>query len=138
MVLNPDFNPNGESPPAHPYIYIRIIAIFHVNIGNKALLGPQSVVTPIQKDIVWVHWFSIEDSSPLDETFMRLDRLSLTNIPDTDSNGSIHPEDIVRTCHIIPAFHYGRMSTMIPPSIASESESYEYFYVNRFVVNPFG
>ncbi|KAJ7906770.1 hypothetical protein B0H13DRAFT_2020192 [Mycena leptocephala] len=57
---------------------------------------------------------------------------------DTAAFGFLDPAEVIRAAHLIPAFHYGRNTELLAPSIArhfdaENNEDYRYYYVNHFV-----
>ncbi|KIO11155.1 hypothetical protein M404DRAFT_40698, partial [Pisolithus tinctorius Marx 270] len=55
----------------------------------------------------------------------------------TNAFGFVDPNDVICGVHIIPAFHWGRTTSLLPPSIAhhksKNNEDWDWYYVNIFV-----
>ncbi|KAJ7651840.1 hypothetical protein B0H17DRAFT_958236, partial [Mycena rosella] len=51
--------------------------------------------------------------------------------------GFLDPTEVIRATHLLPGFHYGRTSSLLPRSIArrleDKDEDWVYYYVNFFV-----
>ncbi|KAJ7619922.1 hypothetical protein DFH06DRAFT_1341756 [Mycena polygramma] len=73
-----------------------------------------------------------------------IDLLRRTHPRKTPASGSasafgfIDPAHVLRGAHLIPAFHYGRTSEFLGPSVAchfdaDDHQDYRYYYVNHFV-----
>lgn len=97
-----DNSRSEEAPNSHPYLYARVIGIFHANI---IYTGPGMInYTPTRLDFLWVRWYTYVPSvgSP-----HRLDQLRFPPMSEQDAFGFVDPADVLRSCHIIPAFHHG-------------------------------
>ncbi|RPD52602.1 hypothetical protein L227DRAFT_466282, partial [Lentinus tigrinus ALCF2SS1-6] len=108
--------PDNE-PDSHPFLYARVIRIFHVNI--------RLYESPMQEfermDILFVCWFQLDHSAPGSFQTKRLHRLEF--VPDSaeqPSFGFVDPSLVIRGCHVIPVFAYGRVHTLLGPSMARE------------------
>lgn len=75
-----------------PFLYARILGIFHANVSRNARETPQRI------DFLWVRWFQ--------NTSYRfgLPILEYHPLSDNGAFGFISPGDVVRACHITPAF----------------------------------
>lgn len=89
-------------PLFHPYLYAQVIGIYHANV---ICTGPGTMgYTPRRMDFLWVRWYDHQkDKDP-----NRLDQLSFPPITSEGAFGFVDPEDVVRSCHIIPRFHQGK------------------------------
>ncbi|KIJ32273.1 hypothetical protein M422DRAFT_184757 [Sphaerobolus stellatus SS14] len=51
--------------------------------------------------------------------------------------GFIDPANVIRACHLIPAFHFGQADLLCPGSVGHNNKAddmdYVHYYVNRFV-----
>ncbi|KAK7042827.1 GLOBIN domain-containing protein [Favolaschia claudopus] len=124
---------------AHPYWYARIVGIFHAEVRH---VGPRSKNTAKlhRMDFLWVRWFGRDTTHSAGWLAKRLHRVGFipASEPDLSVFGFLDPAEIVRAVHLIPAFHYGRTTELLGPSIArhfddENQEDYEYYYVNQFV-----
>lgn len=121
-----------DSNDSHPYWYARVIGIFHVEIRH---VGPKSNTRkPVRMEFLWVRWFGRDLSYKAGWKAKRLHRLGFIDSADGGAFGFLDPAEVIRGAHIIPAFHYGRTTDLLPKSIArrpeENHEDYLYYYVN--------
>ena len=130
MVLaNHDEDPENS----HPYWYARVIGIFHPMVSQ---VGSGTAYKQI--DFLWVRWYGFDMHARSGFKARRLHQVGFL-----DSNvgagafGFINPLDVVRAVHLIPAFHFGKTSILLSPSIARRDdegdEDYQRYYINMFV-----
>ncbi|KAK7021271.1 hypothetical protein R3P38DRAFT_3543752 [Favolaschia claudopus] len=67
----------------------------------------------------------------------RLHRVGFVDFDDGGAFGFLDPSEVIRAAHIIPVFHYGCTSDLLPPSIARRPEQsdsdFHFYYINCFV-----
>jgi hypothetical protein len=121
-------------PNYHPYWYARIIGVFHANIYHTS---PDGRITKgfQMKHFLWVRWFGW-DLGPRRSVGHHLERIGfVTESDDTEPFGFLDPMDVIRACHLIPVFHYGRTSELLGPSLArrnpNENDDWQWYYVIR-------
>ncbi|KAL7281044.1 hypothetical protein ACG7TL_004346 [Trametes sanguinea] len=113
--------------------YAQVLGIYHANIidlrdGLNAL--------PKRMEFLFVRWFGHDPEWLAGWAHRRLEQVGF--VPDTDSEafGFVNPEDVVRACHLIPAFAEGRTTRLLGWSKiarpSGESDDWERYYVNRF------
>ncbi|KAJ8078120.1 hypothetical protein PM082_000326 [Marasmius tenuissimus] len=137
MMLNKD--PNSS----HPYLYARIIGIYHVNVMYLHKDASKRFIK--RMDALYVRWFELDKSHEWDWRAKRLPCLSFLPGDDAHAFGFIDPLDVIRSSHLIPAFHYETTSDLLPKdSLARVYEEYHegeyipedvdwvYHYVNMF------
>lgn len=98
---------NVESDSDHPYMYARVIGIFHVNVVYMAT----DVVDcrPRRIDFLWVRWYELVPKSVVGGwKTSALDQLRFPPIDHEGSFGFLDPADVLRAAHVIPAFATGR------------------------------
>ncbi|TFK88006.1 hypothetical protein K466DRAFT_645664 [Polyporus arcularius HHB13444] len=98
--------PSGSS---HPYLYARVVAIFHVNTfvaDAQAMMQPE----PRLLQVLWVRWYDLDTSRPGGFEYCRPHRLKFAALDDKPF-GFISPEQVLRDVHIVPAPYYGRADT---------------------------
>ena len=101
MVLN-----NRENQDDHPYLYARVLGIFHT---NAVYMGPGCTdFNPRRVEFLWVRWYELNPkvaaggwvSSSLDQLqFPPMERASSFNFLD--------PAYVMRACHVAPHFRLG-------------------------------
>ncbi|KAI0323247.1 hypothetical protein GY45DRAFT_1264953, partial [Cubamyces sp. BRFM 1775] len=127
--------PPGE---AHPYLYARLVSIFHV---NAVLLDPGSDTEEPEPELIhilWARWFELDTTHRAGFEARRLFRLRFANLNE-DAFTFIAPSQILRGVHLIPAFNYGRTNIALPYSSITRGEDdgeggedYKYYYVGIF------
>jgi hypothetical protein len=129
---------NTDDGSLHPFIYARILGIYHVNI---VYTGPGMVdYRPERYDFLWVRWFGPDADAPAGNwSHFTLDRISFPPMANEDAFGFIDPADVVRGCHIIPAFakkkHYVDEQGL--SRCAMDSGDWRSYHVNRCVLIPY-
>jgi len=117
----------------HPYIYARVLGIFHV---NATYVGPGVVDYRSHRiDVLWVRWYQyVEESAGWDTA--TVDRVCFPPMADEHAFGFVNPGDVLRGCHMIPQFSRGLRypdGTGIS-RCAQDASDWHFYYVNRFVL----
>lgn len=130
---NNDNDNDNNAEDAHPYWYAKIIGIFH------ALVRHPNHPEHVSMDFLWVRWYGRDRKHPSGWKAKHLPRIGFINSgsDDTMPFGFLDPTDVIRGCHLIPAFHHGRPDELFPPSIARYKEDWDYYYVNMYVLFSF-
>ncbi|KAL5476569.1 hypothetical protein ACEPAI_3249 [Sanghuangporus weigelae] len=138
--LNPRSHPNitllsSDSDMPHPYLYARILGLFHVDIAYH---GPGSISHSFRRmDVAWIHWYQYVSDQPFRFLQMRLPELQLLHYKDPNAFGFINPDLIIRGAHIIPRFSHGYSKDPLLPFPSRPSsfdhKQYKLYYVNIFV-----
>lgn len=121
--------------PCHPFLYARVIGIYHANI---VYTGPGMIdYNPIRFDFLWVRWYK---EIPGETTTMsnrqlpfRLHQLTFPPMADDGSFGFVDPADVLRSCHIIPAFSQGNFGDLGGgmSKCARDSKDWKAYYVGQ-------
>ena len=137
VMLLSDLEPNEKScvdaTVAHPYLYCRVIGIYHANV---LYVGPGlKTYNPIRLDFLHVHWFEHNTSQGhnSDWASLRLNYLSFPPKTEKDTYGFVDPSLVLRGCHLIPAFSAGKKhpeGTWFA-NMAKDSMDWKGYYVNR-------
>lgn len=116
MLLNKQMDDN-DTTTAHPFLYARVIGIYHVNV---IYTGPGMInYSPTRFDILWVRWYQhIPPTEP-----HRLDQLTFPDVMDENAFGFVDPADVLRGCHIIPAFCQDQEKEKEIPEARSKARS---------------
>lgn len=96
---------NGEDSSVdqqHPYLYARVLGIYHV---NATYVGPGMVDYRSHRiDFLWVRWYhhvdGLNGQAPLGS-------IRFPPMAEPDAFGFVDPDDVLRCCHIIPCFAQG-------------------------------
>ena len=98
----------------HPYLYARVVGIYHVKAYLVDANGTQ--VQPRLVHVVCVRWYDVDLSARSGFQARRLPRLKWAPVQD-GAFGFVSPDDILRGCYIIPRFRQegeGRSDTALP------------------------
>jgi hypothetical protein len=118
-VVNPDtghcnvmlLSAEDESsePANHPFLYARILGIFHANV---IYVGAGSIdYKPRRIEFLWVRWYRLIDSDnkPKMQNSGYLRRLSFPPMTSDDAFGFINPADVLRASYIVPRISQGQV-----------------------------
>ena len=127
----------------HPYLYGRVLDFFHVNVKNdgpNTLLPPDNNTAMLQ--MAWVRWFKLDTPpGPSGFSSLRYPSVSFYECNEPDALGFIHPDEIVRAVHLIPAFKLGCTNKYLcTPSKGhpeAEEDDWVAFHVNMYVLHGF-
>jgi len=126
----------------HPYLYGRVLDFFHVNVKNNSpsTLLPNDNTAMLQ--MAWVRWFKLNrPPGPSGFCSLRYPSVSFYECHEPDAFGFIHPDEIVRAVHLIPAFKLGRtdeyLSTPSKGRPEAEKDDWRAFHVNMYVLHGF-
>lgn len=136
------FNPNTEhsdimmlhrpesEEDRNRFCYARIIGIYHANVQY---VGPgMKDYLPRRMDFLHVRWFQ----RVREQDLHGLDALRFTRLDDPESFDFVDPADVVRGCHLLPAFRHGTLprehNVASPSSAARDCEEWKYYFVNRY------
>ena len=123
----------------HPYMYARILDLFHVNVRNNGpntLLPPDNPIAVVQ--MAWVRWFKLDRhlGQPGFHS-LQYPSVSFYNSNHPDAFGFIHPDEIVRAANLIPSFKFAQTAEYLDgPSKARPKDvekDWKHFNVNMYV-----
>ncbi|TEB30442.1 hypothetical protein FA13DRAFT_1710454 [Coprinellus micaceus] len=107
MLLNPN-NPHGS---VHPYIYARVVGIFHGIVSYVGQLPDGSIsYTSHRIDFCWAHWYEFNKANHE----FALERASPYPFNSPKALNFFDPADILRAVHLVPQFSLRRMDTGLP------------------------
>jgi hypothetical protein len=125
-----------DEEDAEPYWYARVLGVYHANIWaeNPVIPGAKNVR---RMDFLWVRWFGKEPGYRSGFCQARLPKIGLVESTDEFAFSFVDPANVVRGCHLIPAFNAGRGADLLPwaGSIArrlnpEDIDDWLKFYVN--------
>ncbi|KAI0077095.1 hypothetical protein K474DRAFT_1662200 [Panus rudis PR-1116 ss-1] len=129
---------DNDDETAHPFWYARVLGIYHVEVHDlRQQSGPR--LPPKQViHFLYVRWFGEDIDWKGGWKTYRLDQVGFVPSTETGAFGFVDPADVIRGCHLIPAFTEQYTSDLLGPSnIArgegSEHQDWDRYYVNRFV-----
>jgi len=127
--------PGGnDANSGHPFLYARVLGIYHVNViyvGKDALdYQPREVY------FLWVRWFEYFGSASVRWDDLKLDSVRFPPMATEGSFGFVDPGDVLRGCHIIPAFRRGRVHSdgIGLSGIAKDGHDWSRYCVMRYVI----
>ena len=132
IMLRSPINEEG----AEPYWYARVLGVYHANIWaeNSVIPGARNVK---RMDFLWVRWFGEEPDHRSGFCRARLPKVGFVESTDEFAFSFVDPANVVRGCHLIPAFDAGRSADLLPcpRSIArtlnpEDIDDWLNFYVN--------
>ena len=130
MALNSAF---AEGTSKHPFCYARVIGIFHANV---IYLGENNQdYRPRRLEFLWVRWY-VEESIQSGWKALKLDCVRFPPMTgNVDAFGFIDPIDVLRGCHIIPAFSRGQVHPdgKLFSNLAQDQKDWFSYYVNWWV-----
>lgn len=136
MVLNPLFSAENLNFQ-HPFWYARVIGIFHANIiyigkGNN-------IYQPRRMDFLWVRWYHFEKNVPYRWSQLKLDKLCFPPLTHPASFGFLDPDDVLRSAHIIPDLHRGKVHSDGEgiSRCARDGADWNFYTINRCVQHIF-
>jgi hypothetical protein len=123
---------DGSAPNSHPFLYARVLGAYHANVIYS---GPgMQDYRARHFDFLWVRWYEVVDPGSSGWSNSTLDSVRFPPLHDDESFGFVDPIDVLRGCHIIPAFSTGRRpDTRIDVSrCAKDSKDYKRYYIGRY------
>ena len=120
-----------SSQETNPYRYARVLGVYHANV---IYVGRGMVdYTPIRMEFVWVHWYELVGGRHSAWGTRKLDRLRFPPLAADSSFGFIDPQDVLRGCHIIPAFSKGKrhLDGKGLSFLAKDAADWNEYFLNR-------
>ncbi|RXW14483.1 hypothetical protein EST38_g11371 [Candolleomyces aberdarensis] len=151
-IVNPRTHPDvmvlsqEDNNDIHPFWYARVIGVFHARVMTDHTKA--SSKNWEWMPFLWVRWFGAEPGYTPSFRHARLPKIGFVQWEEEPGNyafGFLDPAQVLRGCHLIPAFHSGRTARLLPHDCATarqvKSESadnlstqdWTNYYVNIFV-----
>jgi hypothetical protein len=131
MTLNSAFS---EDSSEHPFCYARVLGIFHANV---VYLGEQNQdYRPQRLEFLWVRWYNVEEGVRSGWKAWKLDRIRFPPMVDNvHAFGFLDPVDVLRGCHIVPAFSGGQVHPdgKLFSNLSQDQNDWFSYYINRCV-----
>jgi hypothetical protein len=115
----------------HPFRYARVLRVYHANV---VYVGPgMTDYQPRRLEFLWVRWYRTVDTHQSGWNTQKLDRVQFVPMADDDAFGFVDPADVLRGCHIVPAFASGRVHADGKglSHCAQDSADWVTYYINR-------
>ncbi|KAH7904506.1 hypothetical protein BJ138DRAFT_1019068 [Hygrophoropsis aurantiaca] len=122
-----------DGPTQHPFWYARVLGIYHANV---IYTGPGMLdYNPRRMEFLWVRWYEIVEEHMAGWDACQLDRIRFPPMATDGAFGFLDPKDVLRGCHIIPAFADGKVHADGAglSHCIHDSEDWKGYFVNRFV-----
>jgi hypothetical protein len=117
----------------HHFLYARILGAYHANV---IYTGPGMRDYEARRfDFLWVRWYEVINPASSGWSNSTFDAVCFPPMHEDTSFGFVDPNDVLRGCHILPAFANGkRNETGIDISrCAKDSKDYKMYYIGRCV-----
>lgn len=114
----------------HPFLYARVLGIYHTNVIYTGD-GAQNYQAR-RFEFLWVRWYRYQGQN-LRWRDLKLDALSFPPVTSENAFGFVDPSNVLRACHIIPAFSSGKKYPGKDglSHLANDSRDWSRYYVNR-------
>jgi hypothetical protein len=122
---------DSTSDQDHPFRYAQVLGIYHANV---VYVGPGMLdYQPRRIEFLWVRWYQNVGLERTGWNGRKLDRIQFPPVSSDDAFGFIDPSDVLRTCHVIPAFARGKRywDGKGLSCCAQDSSEWAEYYVNR-------
>ena len=131
MTVSSLFDPvSHAASDGHPFRYGRILGIYHTDI---VYFIPHTGISSAQTmEFLLVHWYRRDVTHKAGFKRCRLHRLELLPPDSPEAFGFLDPDDVIRGCHLIPAFAHGPEEDWPLPSVTdgASKQAWKYYYVN--------
>ncbi|KAG8925113.1 hypothetical protein FRC00_004326 [Tulasnella sp. 408] len=122
--------PANDAKLDHPFWYARVLGIYHAFVSEERDGGPREWS---RVDVLWVRWFGLQGGAG-SRSKRRLPKAGFVPLEDDGAFGFVHPEEVIRASHIIPAFADGIEQETIGHSfVQDDGGDHNYYYIMKFV-----
>ncbi|KAJ2929444.1 hypothetical protein H1R20_g7651, partial [Candolleomyces eurysporus] len=129
MLLNASYTP-GSQQSEHPYIYAKVLKIFHANASFVGVLPDGTRRDKLHcLDFLWVRWYAVRCHS----VDLSLVQVKLRPLTDVDAMGFIDPTDVIHGTHLIPRFSCGKLDEVNSRWSTGGPDLWNTYFVNKFV-----
>ena len=115
----------------HPFYYARILGIYHINViyTGTGMLDYNAR----RLDFLWVRWYQYGSTQSVGWQDYKLDPLHFPPVSSEHAFGFVDPSDVLRACHIIPAFKTSKVHAdgISISRCASDSADWRKYFANR-------
>jgi len=132
MLLADQVDGVTDPPNLHRFLYARVLGAYHANVTYT---GPgMRDYEPRRFDFLWVRWFEVVNPASSGWEASKLDSVRFPPLCEEASLGFVDPKDVLRGCHIIPAFAKGRRhrNGVGVSRCAKDGNDYTLYYVGRY------
>jgi len=125
---------NTDTSSDHHFLYARVLGIYHVNViyTGEGMLDYDAR----RVEFLWVRWFDYDGSRCIRWDDLKLDRIFFPPMATESAFGFVDPRDVLRSCHVIPAFASGKVHVdgVGLSHVAKDEQDWTRYYINRCVV----
>ena len=119
---------------AHPFWYARVLGIFHARVTH-----PPLSIRRHRIPFLFIRWFGQDSEWRSGDKTCRLPRVGFVPF-DGEAGGPafgfIDPATVIRGCHLIPAYAYGKTKDLLPPSAYRDpAGDWVNYYVNWYAIS---
>lgn len=124
-------NMDNANDSNHPFLYARVLGIYHANV----IYAAGNDYTPRRMEFLWVRWFKYDQIRSVGWGDLKLDPLRFPPMAAEGAFGFVDPKDVLRGCHILPAFanKRARADGVGLSALAQDAKDWSRYYVNRCV-----
>ena len=132
----------GSQDGDSEFWYAWVLGIYHANVTHH-VRGIENQ----RFDYLHVRWMGSDPEWRSGDKKKRLERIGFVpysgadDIEQTEPFGFVNPTQVIRACHLIPAFSCGKTFELLPFSKAyscGEEGDWLNFYVNKYVYFSYG
>ena len=131
IMLLTDRTDGSDPSDFHPFLYTRVIGAYHANV---IYTGPGMWdYTARRFNFLWVRWYQVVDPGSSGWCTSTLDTVRFPPMHEDNSFGFVDPNDVLRGCHILPAFAKGKReeANVNVSHCAKDTKDYLRYYVGR-------
>jgi hypothetical protein len=129
MMLASDYDEND----GHRFLYARVLGIYHANV---IYTGPGMLDYSSRRlDFLWVRWYQCSTARSPRWEDCKLDMVRFLPMADDHAFGFLDPKDVLRGCHMLPAFAYDKLHRdgISMSKCVKDGNDWSEYYVGRFV-----
>lgn len=104
MLLAHDGN-DGEGDRSQRFLYARVLGIYHAKVIYTGHASKDYEARRV--DFLWVRWYETDDVLPWSWASTKLPGVRFGPLTEEAAFGFVDPANVLRSCHIIPAFALG-------------------------------
>ncbi|KAL6302330.1 hypothetical protein BKA93DRAFT_737045 [Sparassis latifolia] len=122
------YHPTTPGVSSRPWVFASVLDIYHTLILRPGMSEPKRM------EFLWVRWMHTVDIFTHGPAVKHMKRVAFEPLSSPNAFGFINPAQVIRACHLIPAFHHIHITDL--PSVARDPEGdWRYYYVNRCVMS---
>ena len=133
MLLADDAEGSVISSNPHHFLYARVIGGYHANV---IYTGPGMCDFEARRfDFLWVRWFEVVNPGSAGWSASKLDSVRFPPMNKNYSFSFVDPKDVLRGCHILPAFAKGKQHKdgIGISHCAKDGNDYNQYFVGQWV-----